>query len=136
MDEEKNENTTKQDYIVELENLQSLKEKGILTEMEYEVEKSRILNNTTRTNTTNTKTKNKSNQALTGFILGLCSLIAWIIPLIGYPVTILGIIFSGIGLNSEKRTLAVVGLILSIIFLIVTLMNSLAGVIMMSSYNY
>ena len=70
-------------------------------------------------------------KANTGFILGLVSIIAWLLPLAGYPVTICGIVFSSKGLKStDNKTKAIVGLVLSIIFLILTLCNSIAGVIM------
>lgn len=72
----------------------------------------------------------KAKKATTGMILGLCSIIAWIIPIIGYPVTICGIVFSSKGLNSENKGRAIAGLILSIIFLLITLINSIAGVLM------
>lgn len=66
--------------------------------------------------------------ATAGFVLGLVSIIAWIIPLFGYPVTICGIIFSAKGLKCpSKKGMAVAGLVLSIIFLILTLINSIVG---------
>lgn len=69
--------------------------------------------------------------AQTGFTLGLCSMMAWLLPLIGYPISICGIVFSSIGLSSnELKGKAKTGLILSIIFLIITLCNSIAGVLM------
>ncbi len=69
--------------------------------------------------------------AQTGFTLGLCSIIAWLLPLIGYPITICGIVFSSKGLASnELKGKAKAGLILSIIFLVITLCNSIAGVLM------
>lgn len=75
--------------------------------------------------------KKVENNALVGFILGLCSIIAWFIPLIGYPVTIVGIVFSAKGLKSEKsKGKAVAGLVLSIIFLVVTLINSILGALL------
>lgn len=78
-----------------------------------------------------TKNNSSDKSANTGFILGLVSIIAWFIPLFGYPVTICGIIFSSKGLKSTtKKTKAIVGLVLSIIFLIITLMNSILGVIL------
>lgn len=122
----------KKDYIVELENLQRLKENGILTEMEFEVEKAKILNSTHKTETQSYNTNNTEGKATAGFVLGLCSIIAWIIPIIGYPVTGLGIVFSCMGMNSKNKTYATIGLVFSIIFLIVTLINSIAGAIMMS----
>lgn len=71
------------------------------------------------------------SNALTGFILGLVSILAWIIPLFGFPITICGIIWSVGGLKSQKRKgLAIAGLVLSIVFLVITLINSIAGAIM------
>lgn len=75
--------------------------------------------------------KDKADKsAQNGLILGLCSIAAWFIPLIGYPVTIAGIICSSQGLSSKnKKASAIAGLALSIVFLIVTLINSLLGVL-------
>lgn len=71
------------------------------------------------------------NYAKKGFTLGLWSIIAWIIPLAGYPVTICGIINSLKGIKSkEKKNKAIIGLILSIVFLIITLINSIWGAIL------
>ncbi len=72
----------------------------------------------------------KEKNATTGMILGLCSIIAWFIPLFGYPVTICGIVFSSKGLGSKNNGQAVAGLVLSIVFLIVTLINSILGALM------
>ncbi len=118
--------------IEDLEKLQQLKESGALTDVEYEVEKSKILNSNEEKKESLNNTDKKSTKALTGFILGLASLIAWLIPIIGYPVSILGIIFSSLGLNSSRKGMAITGLILSIIFFIVTLINSIAGAMIMS----
>jgi len=91
----------------------------------------------------NVPTNNKADgQATAGFVLGLVSIIAWFIPLFGYPVTICGIVFSAKGLKSSKnKGLATAGLILSIIFLVVTVINSFLGAIQgfnaaVNNYNY
>ncbi len=69
--------------------------------------------------------------AQTGFILGLISIVAWFIPLFGYPVTIAGIVCSNKGRASVvNKGKATAGLVLSIIFLVVTLINSFLGVLM------
>ena len=66
--------------------------------------------------------------AVTGMVLGLVSIVAWLLPLIGYPVSICGIVFSAKGLKSETgKSKATAGLVLSIIFLILTLGNSCLG---------
>lgn len=72
----------------------------------------------------------KDKCAVTGFVLGLVSILAWFIPLFGYPVTICGIVFSAKGLKSSKKAMAIIGLVLSILFVIVTLINSILGVIL------
>lgn len=96
-----------------------------------------------KSNTIPNKTNNTSNnassdkQGLVGFILGLISIVAWFIPLFGYPVTICGIVFSAKGLKSvTNKTKATVGLILSIVFLVVTLINSILGMAMTLDYYY
>lgn len=71
-----------------------------------------------------------NGKATAGFTLGIIGIIAWILPLFGYPVNIIGIIMSSIGLKSEKRTKAIIGLVLSIIGLVLTLGNSILGVLM------
>lgn len=70
-----------------------------------------------------------SSHAMIGFILGVCSIIAWFLPIIGYPVTILGIVFSSKGMNSSNKGKAIAGLVLSVIFLIFTIINSIVGAI-------
>lgn len=76
--------------------------------------------------------------AVVGFILGLIAIVAWLIPLFGYPVSICGIVFSAKGLKSPtNKGKAIAGLVLSIIFLILTLCNSIAGVLMwVDTYYY
>lgn len=75
-----------------------------------------------------TQEQEADKKALTGFILGLVSIIAWLIPLAGYPVSICGIVFSSKGLKSKiNKGKATAGLILSIIFLVFTFFNSLVG---------
>jgi len=71
-----------------------------------------------------------TRSAVAGLVLGLVSIIGWFIPLFGFPLTILAIIFSARGLSSAKRKQAIAGLVLGIVFFIVTLMNSIVGAIM------
>lgn len=77
------------------------------------------------------KGKTVEEYANSGFTFGLISIIAWLIPLFGYPVTIIAIYQSSKGLKAEKnKTKAIIGLVLGILFLLATLANSIAGVIM------
>ncbi len=119
--------------IEDLEKLKQLKDTGAITDVEFESEKQKVLNKSSYNVNNSDK---KSLKAMVGFILGLCSIIAWFIPLIGFPVTICGIVFSSLGLNSNNKGKAIAGLILSIIFLVITIINSLAGAIMSSIFYY
>jgi|GEM_PF-5992105 len=64
--------------------------------------------------------------ARTAVIIGVISLIAWIIPIIGIPLSLFSLIVGIISLNSSRRrdmarasiTLGVIGLFLSIIYII------------------
>ena len=119
--------------IDDIERLKQLKDDGTITEEEFNNQKEKILNGTSKNEINN---DSKSTKAMTGFVLGLISIIAWIIPLIGYPITILGIIFSALGLNSKNKGKAIAGLILSIIFLILTFINSALGAILTTALYY
>jgi len=59
--------------------------------------------------------------ATAGMVLGLISIIGWIVPLVGFPLTILAIIFGSLGLKSDKKGRAKVGLILGVVFFVITL---------------
>ncbi len=69
----------------------------------------------------------KNGKATTGLVLGIIGMIAWIMPLIGAPVTIIGLIFSIKGLKSLKHGVAIAGVVLSIIGLLATAVNSSIG---------
>ena len=120
------------DQIEDLEKLKQLKDNGTITEKEFEEEKQKLLNSNLNKGTTD----KKATKAMVGFILGLVGIIAWILPLIGYPVTIVGIVFSSMGMNSVNKNKALAGLILSIVFLVVTLINSFLGALMTTSLYY
>jgi uncharacterized membrane protein len=76
--------------------------------------------------------KDNSGKAKAGFILGLISIVAWFIPLFGVPVTIVGLVMSILGIKSSKKKLAIAGVILTIIFLILTIINAAVGAAMVS----
>lgn len=122
--------------VEDLEKLKQLKDSEAITDTEFEAEKAKILNNSQVSYTSNTLTDKKCSQGMVGFVLGLVGIIAWFLPIIGFPVTVLGIIFSSLGINSLNKNKATVGLILSIIFFILTLINSFLGVVMTSALYY
>lgn len=65
--------------------------------------------------------------AITSLVCGIVSVLGWCVPLCGCPVTIGGIVFGIIGLKSEKRTLAIWGIALSVLFLIASIINAAWG---------
>lgn len=69
----------------------------------------------------------KNRKATTGLVLGIIGLIAWFIPLIGAPITIIGLIFSIKGLKSLKRGMAITGIVLCSIGLFATIVNASIG---------
>lgn len=76
------------------------------------------------------QTKDRSGLAIASLVLGCISILTWIIPLLGYPTTIVGLILGILGLKSSKKGMAVAGIILCAIFLVVTLLNSILGAIL------
>ena len=73
---------------------------------------------------------NNNNRAVASLVLGLVSIVTWLFPIAGYITTILAIVFATKGRHSEKKGMATAGLVLGIIFLVVTLLNSIFGAVL------
>ncbi|MFA6099081.1 MAG: hypothetical protein WCV50_06125 [Patescibacteria group bacterium] len=71
--------------------------------------------------------QNLKKNATTGMILGIIGLLAWLLPFIGYPVTIVGLVLSIRGLKSTKQKQAIAGIIMNGIGLVATVVNSVIG---------
>lgn len=82
------------------------------------------------------ETEKIGGKSIASFVLGLVGIIAWILPLIGYPVTITGLVLGCIARKKEKNAFSLTGIILSSITLGITLINSIIGVIMALSLYY
>ena len=63
------------------------------------------------------------NKSTASLVLGIISLIVWLLPLIGFPVSIVGLI---LGVR-KKYT---VGIVLNVIGLVITVANSAIGAYM------
>lgn len=81
----------------------------------------------------NTNLERNNGKAIASLVLGLCSIITWLIPLFGLPTTIVGLIMGGIGVKSQKRGFAITGIVLSAIFLILTIINMVLGVLIFTN---
>lgn len=71
----------------------------------------------------------KKKFAIAGFVLGLCGLGAWFLPILGLPVGIVGIVMGVKGLKSTKKTFAIIGLVLSILCIVASVVNMIVGAI-------
>ena len=68
-------------------------------------------------------------KSIAALVLGIIGLIAWLFPLAGLPVTIVGLVLSVNGMKAQKAY-AKAGLVLNIIGLVLTIINSAIGAFM------
>lgn len=67
--------------------------------------------------------------AIAALVLGIISLIAWLLPICGFPVAIVGLILGFIGRRSPaRRGMATAGIVLNIIGLVLTIGSAAFGV--------
>ena len=71
-----------------------------------------------------TEGKRRAEQSLR---YGIGSTIAWILPIVGVPVSIAAIVYGFLGLGKKKRKEAVIGILLGTVFLIVSIGNWIVG---------
>lgn len=71
--------------------------------------------------------------SIASLVLGLVGFIACCLPLIGYPVTITGLVLGIVAKTKGAGGMAIAGIVLSIITLVLTLINSFAGVLIQLS---
>lgn len=73
------------------------------------------------------KKEEKKGFSITALVLGITGFIAWLIPLLGFPITIVGIILGISGLKKGGKGMAIAGIILASITLLLTTANSAIG---------
>lgn len=67
----------------------------------------------------------------TSFILGIISSLAWIIPIIGMPVSLVGMVLGAINIRSRKaKGAAIAGFIINLVFLCVAIAKGIVDLIM------
>ena len=72
--------------------------------------------------------ENNNKFAVAALVLGIVSILTWLLPIAGYITTIIAIVLGVKGRKSENCGMATAGMVLGIIFLIVTFLNSIIGV--------
>jgi len=60
--------------------------------------------------------------------LGIFGMIAWLLPIIGLPVTIIGLVFGIKALNGPSKGMAIAAVVLCSLGLMLTLVNVAAGI--------
>lgn len=69
--------------------------------------------------------------SVAALVLGIIGLVAWCIPLIGFPVNIIGLILGCVNVRKrEGRGMAVAGIVLCSIGLILSVINAVLGAMM------
>ncbi|HIW73825.1 MAG TPA: DUF4190 domain-containing protein [Firmicutes bacterium] len=74
---------------------------------------------------------NPTGKATLSLIMGLCSILGCFVPLAGVITGVIGIPIGLVGRKTTARGMATAGLALSIVFLIVSVLNWIAGIVLM-----
>src|SRR2546421_9048846 len=70
----------------------------------------------------------RNGLATASLVLGIISMIAWLLPILGLPLSIIGVVLGHLGRHlTVRRRRATTGLVLSYIALGLTLLNAIAG---------
>ncbi|ONI43338.1 hypothetical protein AN641_01480 [Candidatus Epulonipiscioides gigas] len=73
----------------------------------------------------------KNPGAWTSFILGIIASLAWIIPVAGMPITIVGTVFGALSIKTPKeRGIGIAGLVINIVFMIFSIVQSIVLVVL------
>lgn len=71
--------------------------------------------------------------SIASLVLGIAGFVACCLPLIGYPVTITGLVLGIVAKTKGAGGMAIAGIVLSIITFVLTLVNSIGGVLLQFS---
>ena len=117
----------------DLQRIQKLKENGSISESEFEIEKHKILNSN------GTAKTNAKGIYIISLILGLCSLLIGLIPIVGLIFAIISFVVAikakkELKLNNEKSGLVTAGLILTIVGLIISILSF--GIVIMGEVMF
>lgn len=69
----------------------------------------------------------KKDRAVAALVLGIIGMLAWLLPIAGLPVQIVGLVFASKSLKLAHRKMAIVAMILCIVGLVLTLINGAWG---------
>lgn len=69
----------------------------------------------------------KKGLSIASMILGIVGLVAWCLPIVGFPVCLTGLILGIIGIKKGGKGMAIAGIIMCSITLLLTIGNSVLG---------
>lgn len=70
--------------------------------------------------------------SIASLVLGIVGFVACCLPLLGYPVTITGLVLGIVAKTKGAGGMAIAGIVLCIITFVLTLINSIGGVLLNS----
>ena len=71
--------------------------------------------------------KDQKGLAIASLVLGIVGMVAWIIPLFGFPAAMTGLVLGIMGQKSSAKTMAIIGIALSGLALVATIVNAAWG---------
>lgn len=75
----------------------------------------------------------QKGMSIASLVLGICGFVGCCLPILGYPVSIVGLVLGIKGRSKGAKGMATAGIVLCIITLILTLINSIAGAVLNTS---
>ena len=75
----------------------------------------------------------RSGRAVASLVLGIIGLFAWMIPFLGLPIQIIGLVLGIQARASTKRGLAIAGITLSIIGIVLSVISGLSVLLILLS---
>lgn len=74
--------------------------------------------------------KRSNDSAWVSFILGIISSLGWLVPIIGLPITVVGIVLGAVGMgNPRDRGFSIAGMVVNIVFLAATIAKGILDII-------
>lgn len=74
--------------------------------------------------------KESSAGACTSLVLGIIASLGWILPIIGFPITIVGIVLGAINMKNRKsKGLAIAGFVTNIVFLCASIAKGIVDIV-------
>jgi hypothetical protein len=72
----------------------------------------------------------KSGFAIASMIIGILGLVTWLLPICGFPSSIVGLVLGLMSINSTKRGMAIAGIVMCAISLVASIVNAIIGMYM------